>query len=107
MRCEGWRRYGGAFTLGPVHWEQCKEEATVILNLKQKGKVQELPSCSTCWAEAMHHPEIRVIDAIPITRKKGQTYGQNKAKANQAAQKTKSKTSPTKSGTTKKESKHE
>jgi hypothetical protein len=33
-RCEGWRRYGGAFTLGPVHWEQCEAQGIVRLKFK-------------------------------------------------------------------------
>lgn len=65
-RCEGWQRYGGAFTLGPVKWEQCKETATVMLKLKQDGKVQTLPGCVTCWNEAIEKG-IQILEARPIT----------------------------------------
>lgn len=69
MRCEGWRRNGGAFCLGPVTWYQCKNDATVNLTVKQDGKVQTLPSCDTCWSEAITGG-IKIIRAEPL-RKKG------------------------------------
>lgn len=53
MQCEGWRRYGGAFTFGPVRWEQCKNEAVVILGVVQDGKTDEYPSCRVCWQECI------------------------------------------------------
>lgn len=53
MRCEGWRRYGGVFTLGPVTWKQCDNEATVILEVVQDGKTELLPGCAICWQEAI------------------------------------------------------
>jgi len=64
-QCEGWRRYGGAFTLGPVRWEQCKSDATVMLKLEQDGKEQTLPACHVCWDEAIDKG-IRIIEAKPI-----------------------------------------
>jgi len=67
-RCEGWRRYGGAFTLGPVKWVQCPESATVMLTVKQEGekKKQRMPSCQKCWLEACSTKGIAVLDAKPI-----------------------------------------
>ncbi len=65
-RCEGFRRYGGAFTLGPVRWEQCRETATVMLTVKQDGETQTLPACPTCWEEARNTKGITVTDAKPI-----------------------------------------
>jgi hypothetical protein len=50
-RCEGWRRRGGAFTLGPVSWEQCKADAVALLTVKQDGEVSTLPGCFQCWDE--------------------------------------------------------
>jgi hypothetical protein len=56
-QCEGWRRYGGVFTFGPVRWEQCKNDSIVMLTVRQeeenthKMKTEELPSCQTCWDE--------------------------------------------------------
>lgn len=67
VRCEGWRRYGGAFTLGPVTWQQCKENATVMLKCEQDGKVQTLPGCAACWSEALEKG-IKVLQATPIPK---------------------------------------
>ena len=64
MRCEGWRRYGGAFTLGPVKWEQCKNEAVVILTVKQE-EIEDLPACLDCWNEAIDR-RIKIISSKPI-----------------------------------------
>lgn len=64
MRCEGWRRYGGAFTLGPVKWEQCKEDAIVMLKVKQE-KTEELPACLHCWNEGKEKG-ITILSAEPI-----------------------------------------
>ena len=65
VRCEGWRRYGGAFTLGPVRWEQCDQDATVMLVYKDDGKRRELPGCAHCWKEAIEN-KIPTIEARPI-----------------------------------------
>ena len=53
MKCEGYRRYGGAFTLGPVRWEQCKSKATVKLTFLEDGKYKTLPACNECWKECI------------------------------------------------------
>ncbi len=64
-RCEGWRRYGGAFTLGPTTWEQCPNEAVVILEVAQRGVTAKLPSCLVCWKEAISlEIEIRSVELI-------------------------------------------
>jgi len=65
-RCEGWRRHGGAFTLGPVKWEQCPSEATVMLTVKQQGETQTMPACNTCWQECIEN-KIEIVSAEPIT----------------------------------------
>lgn len=67
-QCEGWRRRGGAFTLGPVKWSQCEEEAEVMLKIKQDNKTQEMPGCKECWQEAIEHKSIKVLSATPIMK---------------------------------------
>jgi hypothetical protein len=64
MRCEGWRRYGGCFTIGPVKWEQCKNEAIVMLEVEQE-KVETLPACLDCWNESLKKG-IKIISVTPI-----------------------------------------
>ncbi len=66
MQCEGWRRRGGAFSLGPVTWEQCKNDATVNIEVKQEGEVSTLPGCQECWKECIANKGIEVISATPI-----------------------------------------
>ena len=65
-RCEGYRRIGGAFTLGPPKWEQCKADATVKLTLVQDSQQQVMPACHTCWNEAIQGDKIRVLEVKPI-----------------------------------------
>jgi hypothetical protein len=69
MRCEGWRRHGGAFTLGPVKWVQCDNEASVMLKVKQE-KMEYLPSCIECWNEAKERG-IQILSADPLTPNAG------------------------------------
>ena len=65
-RCEGWRRYGGVFTFGPVQWVQCENNAIVILTVSQ-DKVTRQPSCLDCWEEAIER-EIPILSARAISR---------------------------------------
>ena len=65
MRCEGWTRTGGAFTLGPVKWSQCESEATVLLTVVQDGEQQCMPSCVACWQEGIKSG-IEIVKAEPI-----------------------------------------
>ena len=65
MRCEGWRRYGGAFSLGPVVWRQCQNEAVVMLDIEQDGERQQLPGCAVCWQEAID-TGIKILGVRPI-----------------------------------------
>ena len=71
MRCEGYRRHGGIFTLGPVKWVQCEEEAVVRLEVKQKEDdgTTVFPACLTCWKEAVNYDDkyVKVLAAEPIT----------------------------------------
>lgn len=64
MRCEGWRRTGGAFTLGPVKWEQCNNEAIVMLKVRQE-KEEDLPACLDCWNECKQN-KIEILGAEPL-----------------------------------------
>jgi hypothetical protein len=66
MQCEGWRRYGGAFTLGPVTWRQCANEAVVTLEFIQEGKPERMPACMTCWDEATRAAGIQITSATPL-----------------------------------------
>jgi hypothetical protein len=89
MRCEGWRRYGGAFTLGPVTWKQCKNEAIVILEVVQDGKIESLPGCATCWQEAIDNgiqinssrPTKRASDGLESPAKKQSSTAGSKSPA--------------------------
>lgn len=66
VRCEGWSRTGGAFTLGPVKWEQCKSDAIVNLKFKQGNEpVKTLPACKACWEECFKNG-IEIITSTPI-----------------------------------------
>jgi hypothetical protein len=65
MRCEGWHRYGGAFSFGPVKWVQCENEAVVELLVEQDGKEKLWPACLTCWKEAVAN-KMKIIQAFPI-----------------------------------------
>lgn len=66
-RCEGWRRYGGAFSLGPVKWEQCKALATVMITFKdpETRKKKTLPACKECAAECWR-TGLKILKTQPI-----------------------------------------
>ena len=65
MRCEGYRRRGGAFTLGPVSWSQCIESGVVMLTVEQDGETQTLPACNRCWKEVIEN-NVPVLKIEPI-----------------------------------------
>jgi len=78
MRCEGWVRHGGAFTLGPVTWKQCENTATVQLTVRQRHGAQghnsgetgeneqSYPVCADCWNVAIAHKSISITEAKPL-----------------------------------------
>lgn len=68
-RCQGYRRYGGMFTLGPVKWVQCENDAVVILEVSQES-VEAFPACMDCWSEAIER-KISILSARPIERNSG------------------------------------
>lgn len=64
MRCEGYRRYGGALTMGKPVWEQCKNDAVVMLTIAQE---ESLPACLVCWEEAEKTESIQVTKVDVLT----------------------------------------
>lgn len=70
QRCEGWRRYGGVFSLGPVTWVQCQSEGDVLLTIRENGVERTLPACKTCWQECID-THIDIIRVVPIVDKSG------------------------------------
>lgn len=64
MRCEGWKRTGGAFTFGPVSWKQCENQAVVMLKVRQE-KEEELPACLECWHECKEN-KIEILAVEPL-----------------------------------------
>lgn len=67
VQCEGWRRYGGAFSFGPPQWRQCENAATMVLTVTQKDVTQDVPACNECWGEACATDGIKIVEAKPIT----------------------------------------
>ena len=68
-QCEGWRRTGGAFSFGPVRWDQCENEAVVTITVIQEGKQEEpMPACMTCWQECESTSDITVLRAEPLAK---------------------------------------
>lgn len=65
MQCEGYRRYGGAFSMAKPRWEQCKNDAAVTLTVTQEDTA-EMPACMECWEEAKQHG-IQIDKAEPIS----------------------------------------
>jgi hypothetical protein len=67
-KCEGIRRFGGAFTLGPVRWVRCEEEPIVVLSVLQDKATSptDFLACKTCWEEALKTSGIKVLPARPI-----------------------------------------
>jgi len=66
IRCEGWRRHGGAFSFGPPKWEQCENDATVTIELKHEGKIFTVPGCNICWQECIDNKTMDVISIKPL-----------------------------------------
>jgi len=65
-RCEGWRRRGGAFTLGPVVWTQCDQPGIVMLTFIDDSKTRTLPACKKCWQECIDNG-LTIKKVEPIT----------------------------------------
>jgi len=66
VQCEGWRRRGGAFTMGGrPKWTQCKNDAIVMVEAVQDGKTEMMPACMTCWEESVERG-IQINKVTPI-----------------------------------------
>jgi len=71
VRCEGFRRAGGAFSFGPVKWEQCENVAVAMIEILQNDDQPAIfPACGACWHEALNNENITVLDALPVTKDK-------------------------------------
>ncbi len=74
MRCEGYYKYGSFMTFGPRRWEQCENEAIVMIrfidqqnnnNYEGEGQERTLPACAKCWQQCItDHMEI--LEVTPI-----------------------------------------
>lgn len=77
IRCEGYRRYGGAFTLGLIKWVRCEEVAVVNITIEQDedGRTYKktYPACMKCWNEAIESESITVLNATPIVKEENDT----------------------------------
>ena len=76
MRCEGWTKHGGAFSLGRPEWRQCKNDAVIILSGTQskcngtnKRERFSMPACMDCWIKAQTTNHMKIKNAIPIKEK--------------------------------------
>jgi hypothetical protein len=64
-QCSGYRRRGGAFTFGPVTWEQCPNTGMVMLTVKQEDGETTEPACAKCWQECID-TGVTIVDVKPI-----------------------------------------
>jgi len=67
IRCEGYRKYGSFMTLGPREWKQCKNEAVVVLKVRQE-EISEFPACMECWREAVER-KMEILEVMPLELK--------------------------------------
>jgi len=66
VQCEGYRRYGGAFSFGPPTWQRCVNAALVSLTVRQKSVTEVLPACNVCWKEALENKGVEVLNVMPL-----------------------------------------
>jgi len=73
MKCEGWTRYGGAFTLGFPEWRQCENDAVVMISGTQskcdgtsKKEKFNMPACMDCWIKAESTNHMMIKKVLPI-----------------------------------------
>ena len=66
IQCEGYRRNGGAFQLGPVKWERCKNDATHYVTVSQDGKRSKLPACEKCLTECIDNGIFKDAERIEV-----------------------------------------
>lgn len=65
-QCEGWRRYGGAFTMGPPKWDRCGENAIVILRVESNSEEKDVLACLKCWKEAEKSGGMSILSVKPL-----------------------------------------
>lgn len=65
-QCEGWTRYGGIFTFGPVEWKQCPNDGVVMIHFKDKKGELTKPACMECWQKLIDSPDYEILEATPI-----------------------------------------
>jgi len=72
MKCEGCtRREGGMMAFGPVKWQQCEKEATVIIKFKQgREDINTLPACPACWGKCIDSENIEILSVEVIKKPK-------------------------------------
>lgn len=73
MQCDGWRRYGGAFTIGPAKWQRCKGRPVVVMRVIQDEKPKTVNACLECWGEALDNEDIKIESSEPIKKPEEKT----------------------------------
>lgn len=62
-QCDGWVRTGGAFTVGGTpEWEQCKNEATMVVTVQQET-IEDMACCDECLQRIGDY-NIPVLDQV-------------------------------------------
>ena len=61
-QCKGFRRFGGAFTMGAPTWVQCEETGIVMLKIEGEDK---MPACEKCWIETIE-TGIKIEEVLPM-----------------------------------------
>jgi hypothetical protein len=65
-RCEGYRRKHNFMTLGGrVEWEQCTNEAIMVLEVKQDEGIGKFPACEKCYEECKER-EIEILSKVDL-----------------------------------------
>lgn len=68
MRCEAWRKYG-AFQMGaPAGWQQCRNDAVVILEIEDgEDSTGQSPVCQHCKEEALQQEGTKILKELELT----------------------------------------
>lgn len=70
IRCEGSYTVGNAFSLGPVAWKQCPNDAYHMIEIKYHGEEkQTLPACRTCFTKCIQDKLEGKIELLEVTGK--------------------------------------
>lgn len=76
IRCEGFTRNGGIMTFGPVEWNQCENDAQVMITAVQGNEKGTYPMCLECWQRGIDY-NIEISEVVPITREEKMSDEQN------------------------------